>query len=547
MIPLEETDKYTDPVAVCLVSDLQNNEMRQVDFDEDTRILLVRQNDRLRAVGANCTHRGAPLEKGVLSRDRVRCPWHGACFNLETGDIENFPGLDSLPCHQVAVDGEGHVLVRAKRSELGRNRRVKRMVRRQLQDRRCFIVVGGGPSGAVCVETLRQEGYKGRLILVCREKYLPYDRIEIMDSSHNGIDQLCYRNEQFYRAHGIEVLLGVSAEKLVTNRNELHCSNGQVLRYDKIYIATGCSALRPNIPGVGLENVKTIRDVGDARSIYDLVSKNTHVVCLGSSYMAVETAANLVPKARSVTLVARQDVVLKNTLGEEIGRRVLQLLEANSVILRMSSGISRILGNCLGQVREVELIDKSRLPCDLLILGTGCQCNTGFLTQSNVYVNPNGTVDVNDFLQTNIRNIYVGGDIANAHILGRVRDRVNISHYGLAQYHGRIAAMNMVGHIAKLEAVPFFFTVIFGKPFRSAGYGPYSEVIIDGSLVDLQFVAYFVGEGNAVTAVASCGRDPVVVQFAELIAQGKSLCRCQIADPKKRDGWFTRLNRGNEI
>ncbi|XP_016963019.1 apoptosis-inducing factor 3 [Drosophila biarmipes] len=531
--------EYTDPVAVCHKSDLQENEMRQVEVHGSTSILLVKQNDILRAVGAHCPHRGAPLSKGVLSRNRVRCPWHGACFNLETGDIENFPGLDSLPCHQVEVDSRGQVLVRVKRTDLRKKQVIKKMVRRNWQDQRCFVVVGGGPSGAVCVETLRQEGFTGRVILVCREQHLPYDRIEIMNSSNQSANHLYLRNDKFYRDYDIEVCLGVSAEKVDTFRSILHCSNGKRLHYDKLYIATGYSAIRPDIPGVNLENVRTIRDIGEARSILKLVGKATQVVCLGSSFMAVEAAAHLVSKAASVTLVARQNVPFKTTLGDLIGRRILQLLGDNNVKLRMSSGITQILGNYRGEVTAVQLLDRTRIPCDLLILGTGCRCNTHFLQHSGVEIHPNGSVDVNDFLQTNVRNVYAGGDITNAHILGGTSDRVNISHYGLAQYHGRTAAMNMCGHIARLEAVPFFYTVIFGKAFRSAGFGPYKDVIIDGSLEDLQFAAYFVDHRDKVTSVASCGRDPIVAQFAELIAQKKGLCRCQIANFKSN--WIKKL------
>ncbi|KAH8255664.1 hypothetical protein KR038_008123 [Drosophila bunnanda] len=534
----DESD-YTVPVAVCHISELQETKMREVVLNEDTRVLLVNHNGRLRALGGSCPHRGAPLHKGVLSSGRVRCPWHGACFDLETGDIENFPGLDSLPCHQVAVDFEGQVLVRAKRSDLGKNSRIKEMVVRHCRDQKCFVVVGGGPSGAVCVETLRQEGFTGRLILVCRERYLPYDRVEIMNSQNKSIDQLCFRDAEFYRDHNIEVRLGVSAQKLDTRQQELHCSNGRVLQYDKIYLATGSSAVRPDIPGIGLANVKTIRDISDARSILNMVNTKSTVVCLGSSFMAVEAAAHLVSKAGSVTLVGRQHIPFKSNLGEKIGQRILQLLEDNGVLVRMNSGITRILGNSYGKVKGVELVDKSWIPCDLLILGTGCKCNTGFLHDSDVLINPNGSVDVNDFLETNVRHVFAGGDIANAHILGGHKDRVNISHYGLAQYHGRVAAMNMCGHIKKLEATPFFYTVIFGKAFRCAGYGSYREVIVDGSLEDLQFVAYFVDKKNVVAAVASCGRDPVVAKFAELISQGKGLCRCQIEDPKTRNKWHS--------
>lgn len=67
----------------------------------DGKALLVHQNGQFSALGHKCTHYGAPLAKGYLGDGRVRCPWHGACFNLQTGDIEEFPGLDGIPCFQV--------------------------------------------------------------------------------------------------------------------------------------------------------------------------------------------------------------------------------------------------------------------------------------------------------------------------------------------------------------------------------------------------------------------------------------------------------------
>ena len=74
--------------------------MREVNVG-DSKALLVCQNEQITAVGHKCTHYGAPLVKGALGDGRVRCPWHGACFNVKTGDIEDYPGLDSIPCFKV--------------------------------------------------------------------------------------------------------------------------------------------------------------------------------------------------------------------------------------------------------------------------------------------------------------------------------------------------------------------------------------------------------------------------------------------------------------
>ncbi|EDV92066.1 apoptosis-inducing factor 3 isoform X2 [Drosophila grimshawi] len=534
--------QYTEPVAVCLATELVENELKQVDFNEETPVLLVKQNGRLHALGAKCTHYGAPMKTGALGVGRIRCPWHGACFNLETGDIEDFPGIDSLPCHKVNVSDDGQVMVRIKRTDLDKSSRLKPMVKRNTQDERCFIVVGGGPSGAVCVEALRQEGYTGRLIFVCREPYLPYDRVKVSKSMNVSIESLQFRTEQFYKDHDIELWLGVSADKLVTAQKELHCSNGYVVKYDKIYIATGCAAFKPPIPGADLLNVKTIREYADAQSILELITPQTNVVCLGSSFIALEAAAGLVPKVASVTVIGRDTVPLKAAFGEAIGARVLKLYVDNNVKMIMQSGIDQIIGDDDGKVTEVQLVDGTRLPCDLLIMGTGSRLNTQFMAKSGVHLNKNGSVDVTDFLETNVPDVYVGGDIANAHIYSLAQSRVNIGHYQLAQYHGRIAAINMSGSVKKSEAVPFFFTMLFGKGIRYAGYGAYKDVIIDGSLETMQFIAYFVNHADTVIAVASCGRDPIVAQFAELIAQGKCLGRNHIEDATNRQAWTAMLS-----
>lgn len=77
---------------VCKDSEVGENEMKQFDLEDVGKVLLIRKNGKLSALGAKCTHYGAPLHNGALGENRVRCQWHGACFNILTGDIEDFPG-----------------------------------------------------------------------------------------------------------------------------------------------------------------------------------------------------------------------------------------------------------------------------------------------------------------------------------------------------------------------------------------------------------------------------------------------------------------------
>uniref|UniRef100_A0A5F5Q2Z4 Apoptosis-inducing factor 3 n=2 Tax=Laurasiatheria TaxID=314145 RepID=A0A5F5Q2Z4_HORSE len=178
--------------AVCHVKDLENGQMREVELGWG-KVLLVKENGEFHALGHKCPHYGAPLVKGVLSRGRVRCPWHGACFNISTGDLEDFPGLDSLHKFQVKIEKE-KVYVWASKQALQLQRRTKVMAK-------CIspsaghsgstnvLIVGAGAAGLVCAETLRQEGFSDRIVLCTLDRHLPYDRPKLSKVGPVGAGQ----------------------------------------------------------------------------------------------------------------------------------------------------------------------------------------------------------------------------------------------------------------------------------------------------------------------------------------------------------------------
>ncbi|XP_055716461.1 apoptosis-inducing factor 3-like isoform X2 [Phlebotomus papatasi] len=507
--------------VVCSEGDIKENEMKQFDLTDAGKVLLVRQNGKLSALGTKCTHYGAPLSSAALSNGRLRCQWHGACFNLTTGDIEDFPGLDSLPCYQVTVEG-GQVKVRAKRSELESNKRVKEMAKRDPNNNKTFVIVGAGPSGVTCAQTLREEGFTGRIVMLSKESVLPYDRVKVNKAMDSKLETILLRQQEFYDSNDIEVMLEVEATKLDTKDQTVSCSNGYIIKYDKIYIATGSKARKHNCPGSDLPNVFTIRDFADAQKIIGQMTDQTHVVVLGVSFIGLEAAAYCAGKVAKVTIVGRGSVPLEPIFGTEIGTRIMQMFREKKVQFAMNSGIDRCLEQD-GKLCSVQLADGQIIRADICIMGTGSTLYTDFMKTSGVELNPDGSVDTDLFLEANVQNVYVGGDIANAPVYSIGLDRATIGHYGLAQYHGRIAAQNMAGKRTQLKAVPYFWTVLFGKSFRYAGYGRAHEIRVIGSLPDLKFVAYHFDESGKVIGVCSCNRDPVVSQFAEFQMQGKTL------------------------
>lgn len=242
-----------------------------------------------------------------------------------------------------------------------------------------------------------------------------------------------------------------------------------------------------------------------------------------------------------ITIIGCEEVPFQKVFGIEVGQRILEFYKSNGITMVMNSEVVSIKGNKSKFVTKVVLENDTSLPCDLLIVGTGTRLNTDFLHCSGLKINSNGSIDVDKYMMTNVENIYAGGDIAYAHILTKGNQKDVIQHYQIAQYHGRIAAKNMSGNRLRTQTVPFFFTKILGKSFRYAGHGTHSKVYIHGSLIDLEFVAYYLDDKDHVIGVLTCERDPVASQFAELLTQSKNLHVSEIKNSDDPMGWTKKL------
>ncbi|XP_046670742.1 apoptosis-inducing factor 3-like isoform X3 [Homalodisca vitripennis] len=531
-------DEYVESV-VCNISAIGENEMKVFDIGSDGKVLLAKQKGKVFATGTLCSHYKAPLVTGALGNGKVRCPWHGACFNLATGDIEDFPGLDSIPSYEVKILGDGGVKVKAKKSDLQENKRVKGMCKLKNKTKN-YVVIGGGAAAAKCVETLRQEGCDGQIIMICKEPYNPYDRIKVSKVLDTDISKIQLRGDNFYKDNNIELKKGVLATKLDPIQKQVHLSNGEIVKFEKLFIATGSQPRKLQIDGVNLANVLTMRTVDDVQNLANCLgnNKDKHVVISGSSFVAMETAAMCLPKAKSVTVVMRTPLPLQ-VFGEAIGGRIAELFKEKGVTLEANMSVGKLEGSG-GVVSHAVLTDGRRLPADVVILAVGSTYNTDFLQGTNVSVNSNGAVPTDEYLETSLKHIFAGGDIAFAPVFANNNQRAAIGHWQLALYHGHIAAKNMLGKKTELHTVPFFWTNLLGSAFRYTGYAEQADdVVIDGDLKALQFTAYFCQEG-VVKAVLSTNN--TTAAFAEYLSVGNRLTKQEVqADPKK---WLAQVPKG---
>ncbi|TMS04043.1 Apoptosis-inducing factor 3 [Larimichthys crocea] len=280
-----------------------------------------------------------------------------------------------------------------------------------------------------------------------------------------------------------------------------------------------------NYKGKDVRNVFHLRTPEDANSIARLAN-NKNAVIVGTSFVGMEVAAALTDKAHSVSVIGVESVPFKTALGEKVGKAIMKLFEVNRVKFYMLNEVSEMIGHH-GQLKEVVLKSGKVLRADVCVIGAGSIPATGFLKQSGIHMDSKGFITVNKMMQTNADGVFAGGDVVIFPFPPRNNKKVNIPHWQMAHVHGRVAALSMMGRATEIKTVPYFWSAMFGKTIRYAGYGDgFDDVIIQGDLDELRFVAFYT-RSEEVVAVASMNYDPIVSRVAEVLGSGKTI--------KKRD------------
>ncbi|MED6250140.1 hypothetical protein ATANTOWER_025325 [Ataeniobius toweri] len=147
---------------------------------------------------------------------------------------------------------------------------------------RTILLLGGGAASLICAETLRQENFGGRIIMVSRDDLLPYDKTRLSKVMNVLSDTIVLRRMEFFHQYGIEVWLQKEAVSVDTEKKTVTFDNGLVQSYDQLLLSTGCRAKVLDVPGTNLSNIKMLETPEDARQI--------HAACLGSNVVLVGTS-----------------------------------------------------------------------------------------------------------------------------------------------------------------------------------------------------------------------------------------------------------------
>jgi 3-phenylpropionate/trans-cinnamate dioxygenase ferredoxin reductase component len=396
-------------------------------------------------------------------------------------------------------------------------------------DDRVFVIVGASLAGAKAAETLRAEGFGGRVVLIGEEPVRPYERPPLSKEYLRGeatADKAFVHDESFYDEQDIELRLTTTVRALDPAANEVLLDPAEHLRYDALLLATGAAPRGFTAPGADLDGVRYLRTMAESDRLRTAITAASRVVVIGAGWIGCEVAASARQMGADVAMVEVADLPLKRVLGPELGRFYRDVHASHGVELHLGVGVSELRGK--DQVEAVVLADGTTVPADLVVVGVGALPRTELAEAAGLTID-NGVVS-DEWLATSAANVFAAGDVANAWhpILER---RIRLEHWSSALHQGPAAAQNMLSIKTPYDRIPYFYSDQYDIGMEYSGLATeWDQVIFRGDPATREFIAFWLKDGR-VAAGMNVNVWDVNDQIADLVASKRTVDPKALADP----------------
>ncbi|MEE1774354.1 FAD-dependent oxidoreductase [Streptomyces sp. JV185] len=367
---------------------------------------------------------------------------------------------------------------------------------------RTFVIVGGGLAGAKAAETLRAEGFSGRVILLGDERDHPYERPPLSKGYLSGKedrDSVFVHETAWYAGADIELHLGQPVTSLDRAARAVQLGDGTVVHYDKLLLATGAEPRRLPVPGTDLAGVHHLRRLAHADRLRHVLAAlgrdNGHLVIAGAGWIGLEVAAAARGYGAEVTVIEPEPTPLHQVVGPELGQIFTDLHTDHGVRFHFGVRLTEIIGQD-GLVLAVRTDDGEEYPAHDVLAAIGAAPRTALAETAGLAMAPRadgGGIAVDASLRTSDPHIFAAGDVANVDhpLLGA---RLRVEHWANALNSGPAAARAMLGQDVGYDRVPYFFSDQYDLGLEYSGWAPpgsYDQVVIRGDAGKREFIAFW--------------------------------------------------------
>ena len=360
-----------------------------------------------------------------------------------------------------------------------------------------IVVVGTGHAAAQAVDSLRREGFGGRLVLVGEEPNLPYQRPPLSKKFLAGemeADRLPIRHGAFYEGIHCELMLGHAVTAIDRAARKLRLADGSELHYDKLVLAIGGHARPLAVPGADLAGVHVLRTMADVNAIRVQAVAGRRAVIVGAGYIGLECAATFRKLGLEVTVIEMMDRVMSRVVAPEMSRFYASEHAAHGVTILTDKRVSAHHGN--GHVSAVECNEGSQVPADLVLVGIGLVPNTELASAAGIRCEDGIAVD--EHCCTSDPDIYSIGDCCS-HPSPRYGRRIRLESVDNAFEQARTAAANICGRVLIHDKTPWFWSDQYELKLQIVGLSQgYDQVVLRGDPASRSFSCCYLRQGELI-------------------------------------------------
>jgi len=391
------------------------------------------------------------------------------------------------------------------------------------------LIIGGGQAGAQAIDTLRREGFAGRIVLVSEEPELPYQRPPLSKKFLAGelaADRLPFRHQSFYDEHRIELKLGIRAIRLDPAARRVALSNGEEIGYDRLLLCLGAISRLLTCPGSELPGVHYLRGISDVPGIREGLKPGARTVIIGGGYIGLEAAATARKLGCAVTVLEMADRVMNRVVASNVSEYFAHEHRSQGIKLICNTRVVRLEGGA--RVERVVCADGSSHEADILVVGVGAVANMQLAADAGLECE-NGIV-VDEYCRTTDPAIYAAGD-CTYHPSLRFDMRVRLESVDNAFEQAKTAALNLLGRPTVHDRVPWFWSDQFDNKLLIVGLSQgHDQQITRGDPATRCFTVCYL-KGGELQAVEAVNHPKDYMAARKLIAERARPDPDRLADP----------------